>query len=262
MEISKAKLVYYSPTGTGMKIVTAIMHGTGLDYDYIDLTSPDSAMKSYDVAKDDLAIIAAPVYSGRIPKVAVDRIKKITGAGTPAVLVAMYGNRHYDDALLELKDVTSELGFKAVAGAAFIGRHSFDTPETPIATGRPDSSDISKAKDFGAKIMEKIGGLTEVPELEVYGNSPYRDGSGGEPRSPETNAETCILCGMCAKVCPTGCVEVTDVVETDKSNCTACTACVQNCPTGARHWEHPGIMGAAKWLATECSERREPEVFL
>ena len=262
MEISKAKLVYYSPTNTGKKIVTAIMQGTGLDYDYIDLTPPGSESKNYSVAKDELAIIAAPVYSGRIPGVALDRIKKVTGDGSPAVLVAMYGNRHYDDALLELKDVTSELGFKAVAGAAFIGRHSFDTPETPIASDRPDASDISKAKDFGAKIIEKIIGLTEVPALEVYGNSPYKAGGGGDPRSPETNAETCILCGMCARVCPTGCVEVTDVVETDKTKCTACTACVQNCPTGARHWDHPGIMGAAKWLATECSERREPEVFL
>ena len=67
---------------------------------------------------------------------------------------------------------------------------------------------------------------------------------------------------MCAKVCPTGCVEVTDVVETQKEKCTACTACVQNCPTGARHWEHEGILKAAKWLSTEHGARREPEVFL
>lgn len=262
MQISKAKLVYYSPTNTGKKIVTAIMQGTGLEYDYIDLTPPDSASKSYNVAKDALVIIAAPVYSGRIPGIALNRIKKVTGDGTPAVLVAMYGNRHYDDALIELKDVALELGFKAVAGAAFIGRHSFDAPETPIAPGRPDVSDIDKAKDFGAKIMEKISGLTEVPDLEVYGNRPYKEVGGGDPRSPETYAKTCILCGMCARVCPTGCVEVTDVVETDKTKCTACTACVQNCPTGARHWDHPGIQGAAKWLAAECSERREPEIFL
>jgi ferredoxin len=262
MEISKAKLVYYSPTNTGKKIVTAIMKGTSLDYSYIDLTPAGSESKNYSVAKDELVIIAAPVYSGRIPKVALDRIKKVKGDGTPAVLIAMYGNRNYDDALLELKDVTSELGFKAVAGAAFIGRHSFDTPETPIAPGRPDAADIDKAKDFGAKIMEKLGGITEVPELEVSGNRPYRKGGGGDPRSPETTAETCILCGMCAKVCPVGCVEVTDVVETDKTKCTACTACVQSCPTGARHWENPGILGGSKWLATECSERKEPEVFL
>lgn len=262
MDISKIKLVYYSPTGTGKRTVEAISKGMDIDYDVIDLTLPDSALKSYTIARNELAIIAAPVYSGRIPQVAVDRIKKVKSDGSPAVLVAMYGNRAFDDALIELKDITEELGFKAVAGSAFIGRHSFDTEETPIATGRPDGEDVKKAMDFGAKVMEKIKGLEEIPALEVPGDRPYRKGGGGDPRSPETNPDSCILCGMCARVCPTGCVEVTDVVETDKAKCTACTACVQNCPTGARHWAHEGILGAAKWLATEHGARREPEVFL
>lgn len=262
MEITKAKLVYYSPTGTSKRTVTAIMKGTGLDYDYIDLTPPNAGMKSYEVAADELAIIAAPVYSGRIPPVAVERIKKVKGNGTPAVLVAVYGNRAFEDALLELKDIISELGFKAIAGAAFIGQHSFDTKDTPIATGRPDAEDIKKAKNLGVKVMEKLAGVEEITELAVPGAHPYRKGGGGEPRSPETNAETCILCGMCARVCPTGCVEVTETVSTEKEKCTACSACVQNCPTGARHWDHEGIRKAAKWLATEYGERREPEFFL
>ncbi len=262
MNISKIKLVYYSPTGTGKRTVEAIRKSMGIDYDVIDLTLPDSALKSYSVARDELAIIAAPVYSGRIPQVAVDRIRKVKGDGSPVVLVAMYGNRAFDDALVELKDITEELGFKAVAGSAFIGRHSFDTEETPIATGRPDDEDVKKAMDFGAKVMAKIKGLEEIPALEVPGDRPYRKGGGDDPRSPDTDPDSCILCGMCARVCPTGCVEVTDIVETDKAKCTACTACVQNCPTGARHWAHEGVLGAAKWLSTEHGARREPEVFL
>jgi len=244
MNISKIKLVYYSPTGTGKRTVEAIRKGMDLDYDVIDLTPPDAEFKSHSLAKDELAVIAAPVYSGRIPAVAVNRIKKVKGDGTPAVLVAVYGNRAFEDALLELKDITEELGFKAVAGSAFIGQHSFDSEESPIATGRPDGEDISKAMDFGAKVMEKIKGMGEIPDLEVPGNRPYRKGGGGDPRSPETDPDSCILCG------------------TEKERCTACTACVQNCPTGARHWEHDGILKAAKWLSTEHGVRREPEFFL
>ena len=262
MNISKIKLVYYSPTGTGKRTVEAIRKGMDLDYDVIDLTPTDAEFKSHSLAKDELAIIAAPVYSGRIPAVAVNRIKKVKGDGTPAVLVAVYGNRAFEDALIELKDITEELGFMAVARFAFIGQHSFDS-DSPIATGRPDGEDIiSKAMDFGAKVMEKIKDMGEIPDLEVPGNRPYRKGGGGDPRSPETDPDSCILCGMCARVCPTGCVEVTDIIETQKEKCTACTACVQNCPTGARHWEHEGILKAAKWLSTEYCVRREPEVFL
>ncbi|MBT3284426.1 4Fe-4S binding protein [Candidatus Bathyarchaeota archaeon] len=262
MDISKIKLVYYSPTGTGKRTVEAIRKGMGIDYDVIDLTPAGSEMKNHAVAKDELAIIAAPVYSGRIPAVAAERVRTVKGDGSPAVLVAVYGNREFEDALIELKDITEELGFKTVAGSAFIGQHSFDSEETPIATNRPDGEDVKKAMDFGAKVMEKVKGLGEIPDLEVPGDRPYRKSGGGDPRSPETDPDSCILCGMCARMCPTGCVEVSDLVETDKEKCTACTACVQNCPTGARHWKHEGILGAAKWLATNFGARKEPEFFL
>jgi ferredoxin len=263
MNLSKVKLVYYSPTGTGKTTGIEIAKGTGLNYESIDLTPASNESKNYTIANDELGIIVIPVYGGRIAPVALDRIKHVTGNSTPAVLVAMYGNREYEDALLELKNVTEGLGFKAVAGSAFIGRHSFDTEDTPIASGRPDSNDIEKAHDFGAKIIEKINGLSKISDLKVSGNYPYKErGGGGDPRSPETNPETCILCATCEGVCPVGCIEVSDIVETDKTKCTACTACVQVCPTGARHWAHNGILGAAKWLSTNCSKRKEPEFFL
>jgi formate hydrogenlyase subunit 6/NADH:ubiquinone oxidoreductase subunit I/flavodoxin len=262
MEISKVKLVYYSPTNTSKRTGRAIVQGTGLDYDYIDLTLPDADSKNYEIAADELVIISAPVYSGRIPSIAVNRLKKLKGTGTPVVIVSVYGNRAFDDALLELLDITKKLGFKAVAGAAFIGQHSFDTKDTPIATGRPDAEDIKKAMEFGAKVMEKLSGLDEVPDLSVPGNHPYRKGGGGNIRSPETNPETCILCGLCARMCPSDCVEVTDSVSTEKARCTACSACVQNCPTGARHWEHEGILKSAKRLSNEHGERKEPEIFI
>lgn len=38
--------------------------------------------------------------------------------GTPAIAVCVYGNRDYDDALIELKDAIEANGFKTVAAAA------------------------------------------------------------------------------------------------------------------------------------------------
>jgi NAD-dependent dihydropyrimidine dehydrogenase PreA subunit len=261
MNIRKVKLVYFSPTGTGKKTVNEIAAGIGFDTDTIDLTRPDADLNSYKLEKDELAIFAVPVYGGRVPQTALDRLETVRGDNTPAVLVAAYGNRAYEDALLELHNTTKELGFKTIAGAVFIGQHSFDAEETPIATGRPDAEDLKKAHEFGAKVLEKIKGMDEVLEIDVPGNDPYRERGGGDPRSPETDEATCTLCGTCASVCPTGCVEVSDVVKTQKDQCIACTACVQSCPTGARHWEHEGILGAAKWLSTEHGDRKEPEVF-
>jgi NAD-dependent dihydropyrimidine dehydrogenase PreA subunit len=262
MNIKKIKLVYFSPTGTGKKTVNAIAKGIGHDADTIDLTPPNSNQMSYKLEKDELAIIAVPVYSGRVSQTAIDRLNNIKGDATAAVLVAIYGNRAFEDALLELHHTTNELGFKTIAGATFIGQHSYDTEETPIATGRPDSEDLKKANEFGVGIREIIKRTDEVPVPKIPGNYPYRERGSGGPRSPETDEATCTLCGTCASVCPTGSIEVIDLVETKKEDCIACTACVQNCPTGARHWEHEGILGAAKWLSTEHGDRKEPEIFL
>ena len=40
---------------------------------------------------------------------------------TPAVLVVVYGNRAYDDALLELSDIATGAGFVPLAAGAFVG---------------------------------------------------------------------------------------------------------------------------------------------
>ena len=262
MNINKVKLVYFSPTGTGKKTVFEIAKGTGLATATVDLTQSNAGQINIKLEKEDLAIFAVPVYGGRVPQLALDRLNNVKGDFTPAVLVALYGNRAYEDALLELHNTTKALGFKTIACAAFIGQHSFDSEDTPIASGRPDSEDLKKANEFGVKIIEKIKGIGELSEIKVPGNYPYREGGSGSPRSPETDEAKCILCGLCASVCPTGCIEVSDKVETQKDACIACTACVQNCPTGARHWAHAGILGAAKWLSTEHGDRKEPETFI
>lgn len=66
----------------------------------------------------------------------------------------MYGNREYEDALLELNNIVVEAGFQPVAGGAFIDEHSFENDSTPIAKGRPDIKDLQKATEFGRTIRK------------------------------------------------------------------------------------------------------------
>jgi flavodoxin/NAD-dependent dihydropyrimidine dehydrogenase PreA subunit len=267
----KIKLVYFSPTGTSKRAAEAVAKGLGAEFERVDLTSPVAETEKHSFKSDVLAVIAVPVYSGRVPYTAVRRLKNVKGRQGPAVIMVVYGNRAYEDALIELKDIAHEQGFQPIAGAAFIGEHSFDTPETPIAKGRPDEADLDKAEAFGEQIKAKLG-LGEAPELVVPGHRPYRENGDwnkpyeerekAEPLSPETDPETCTLCGRCAQVCPTAAVTVTDSVKTVKTECIACTACVKCCPAGARTWTHERVKNAAFRLHTNCSERREPELFL
>lgn len=77
-----------------------------------------------DFGPDDLVLFGVPVYGGRIPSPAVQTLRRMQGSRTPAVLVAAYGNREYDDALLELADIAAANGFIPFAAAALIAEHS------------------------------------------------------------------------------------------------------------------------------------------
>ncbi len=260
---TKVKLVYYSPTGTSKKILDGIAKGLGVkNVEKIDLTPAEAAEGSHTIPSDNLAVFAVPVYGGRVPIVAAQRLKTVKGEGTPAVLVAVYGNRAIEDALIELKDITAEQGFIAVAGSSFVGEHSFSNDATPIAPGRPDAEDMVQAEGFGKKIKDKLTGMVKPVEVKVPGNKPYKERNPSGPRAPETIAEKCSLCGDCAEVCPTNAVAVTDKVTTAAEKCTACSACIKACPTGARFWTNEGVKKAAAWLNKEYSKRREPEFFL
>lgn len=262
MNVKGVKLVYYSPTGSSRKIAEAVAGGLGRAHGNMDLTSPD--VKPIAIDRDELAVFAVPVYGGRVPVTAAKRLTTVRGEGGPAVILVVYGNRAFEDALVELKDIAVGQGFRPVAAAAFIGEHSFSTGDTPIARGRPDDADLMKAAAFGVQVKRKLGTIKgEIPDLSVPGNRPYKErASPSEGMSPETDPTTCILCGACAKACPTEAITVTDVVITSKDRCTRCTACVKACPTGARAWVHPGVKKTATWLHTSFGDRKEPETFL
>lgn len=83
----------------------------------------------------ELCVIVTPVYGGRVPVLALQRLQRLKGNGAPAILGVVYGNRDYEDALLELRDTAISLGFSPLTAGAFIGEHSYSTPELPIAAG-------------------------------------------------------------------------------------------------------------------------------
>ena len=266
MHVEPITLISFSPTGTTKTVLEGIAQGLQADVaEFVDLTRPEADAREFPPFHDTLAILGAPVYGGRIPAVAAARFSRLRAKGIPAIIVAVYGNREYEDALLELKDIAIAGGFVPVAGAAFIGEHSFDEETTPIATGRPDIQDMRNTEELARMIrgkMERLDTLGDMPPLHVPGNTPYKDGMSWPPMSPVTMGSLCTKCGACAAACPTAAIIVGDTVVTDEYLCILCTACVKNCPAGARTWQHPNVEEAANWLSTNCHERKEPEFYL
>jgi ferredoxin len=265
MNIDSATLVYFSPTRTTRRVLEGIARGTqAAGVEHWDLTLPDAETRESMVLHGGLALFGAPVYGGRIPPLAAQRLRQVKGDRAPAIAVVVYGNRAYEDALLELVDLVRESGFTPVAGAAFVGEHSFSTEAMPTAHGRPDVHDQRQAEAFGRAIRDKLAGLYApdvLPPLRVPGDSPYREWQQTTGISPTTRKTLCTLCGECATVCPTAAIAVWDAVQTDADACIWCCACVKTCPTGARVMEHPRILRSMRWLTENCAERREPETY-
>ena len=175
----------------------------------------------------------------------------------------MYGNRAYGDALLELKDLAMEIGFKPVAAGAFIGEHLILT----MASGRPDTEDLKKAREFGKKVWENlknIKAIGDVSPLQIPGEFPYRECGSAQDvvkRYPFTQETQCIKCETCVNVCPTAAIKVNDTVITDTNVCILCHACIINCPTQARVIDTRMAMKMARFLCKNFSRRKEPETF-
>ena len=264
MKIDTITCIFFSPTGTTRKIVEGIASGiAGEGIVSVDLTLPDNGHGRIGAIEGQLAIIGVPVYGGRVPKLAAERLRSINGNSIPAVVVAVYGNREYEDALLELRDISMELGFKPIAAAAFIGEHSYHSDSRPIAPGRPDAQDSAKARRFGSAVFEKLvkNGWPDSEQVPVPGNSPYMEWIPPKGLSPVTDATACTLCRICETACPAAAIEVGETVQTDHNTCILCSACVKKCPAGARMWDVEWIQNVQQWLSTNFHERKEPEVF-
>jgi ferredoxin len=195
-----------------------------------------------------------PVYAGRVPNVSLERLAALKGSGQKAVAVVVYGNREYDDALLETKNALEANGFHVIAAAAFIAEHSI---VRSVAAGRPDAQDEALCRQFAADVMAKSD---DAPGIRVPGNLPYRE---VKPSAFHPAADDrCVKCGACAERCPAGAIPMDDPSRTVSDDCINCMCCVQVCPAHCRALPAPFLAGAAKMLSEKAAGYKAPAVFL
>lgn len=246
-------LMYFSPTG-GTRHVAEVFKeclGEHCKGDPWDLTS---FFWGGELSADDIAVFFFPVYGGRIPAPLYGRVAQITGNHTKAVLIAVYGNRAVDDALLEMDDLVSQHGFYVVAAGEVIAPHSL-CPE--VGAGRPDESDKALISDFVEKLLSAEG---DRP-IRVPGNRPYREYSGVNLHP--TSGRACSLCMVCKEECPAGAIPAGDPGSVDKKKCISCMRCVHVCTAQVRDLPLLTKMSLKKTVAKLCGqERKEPKFYL
>lgn len=252
----KITTVYFSATYTTHRIVSHLAKRMSEEVTECDITTHTPTAETV-IPKDELLIVGIPVYAGRVPEMAVERIRRFKGQGTPAVAVAVYGNRDYDDALLELSDLLSENGFQVISAGAFIAQHCI-FPK--VGTHRPDADDYQQINVFADetnKIFNK--NREKLLPIHVPGNRPYKI-PGSIPIYPSGNS-SCKECGKCIELCPTGAIPKNNPKEVDETKCIKCGRCIVVCPTKSRQFRGVKYTLASMKFNTAYKERREPEMF-
>ena len=222
-------VVYFSPTGGTRRAALLLAQGLASQIEEIDLSLPQTASRHF--GPQDMLLFAGPVFGGRMPALFVQRLQQLQGANSPAVTVAVYGNRAYEDALLELNDCVQAQGFCPLASAALLAEHSMCRQ---VAAGRPNAQDAQEIAAFAGQILAKLAAANgqALPALTVPGHRPYRDWQ-PMPVVPQVSAD-CLSCGDCARLCPTQAIAQDDPQRTDAQRCILCMRCVSICPQQAR----------------------------
>jgi ferredoxin len=268
---------FFSPTGTTRTIILKFSahlkevissHDDIVSTKMIDFTPLSERVSTDEITmgRDELFILGIPVYAGRVPNVLLPYLNRFKGDQTKTIIVAVYGNRHFDDALMELSQILNANGFDIIAGCAFIGEHAFSKD---LAVGRPDADDLQDSNRFARLIADKLDSEL-ITSPEIPGNWPLRpyykpvDGEGvvfDFKRIVPTTMSTCIDCGYCANICPVQSISFVDN-RTISGICIKCCACVKQCPVNAKQFDDPNFIKHKKELESDFVSRKSPECYL
>lgn len=225
---AKISTAYFSPTGSTKKAALMLTRALAADTDFTetDLSVPSLGRQTFTAA--DVLVVAVPVFGGRVPAFALQQLTALQGQGAKAIALVAYGNRAYEDALLELSDCLGRQGFSVIAAAAVLAEHSM---LRSVAAGRPNAEDQVQLSAFAAKVITKLQ-TDPQPLTNIPGNRPYKDWQ-PMPVVPQVS-DVCSSCGRCAVTCPTQAIPVSQPQTTDTQKCILCLRCTVVCPQQAR----------------------------
>ena len=274
MKLEKIWAVYFSGTGTTRRTVERIAGGIAsrlnLPAESVDFSRPAVRQETLGFGEKDLVVFGTPVYAGRVPNVLLPFLReRIVGGGALAVPVVLFGNRNYDDALIELRNILAADGMHPIAAGAFVGEHSFSRV---LGADRPNAEDEALMDEFAARVAALAAGLDAAPvkSVAMRGQEPLRPyytprDRAGNPINilkvkPKTDLSRCGGCGLCADLCPMGSIDPADVSAV-RGICIKCCACVKGCPTGAKFFDDAGYLYHQHELEAQYARPAENEVF-
>lgn len=246
--------VSFSPTGSSQKVsgwISDVFPAERISVDLCSAKAPDMVM-----GKEDICVFSMPCYGGRIPKTAAERLAHIRGRETAAILCLTFGNRAYEDALLELAELVTKHGFSVISACAVVTEHNI----LPVfGKGRPSPEDQQEITAFALASAAKIK-QNDRQAPSIPGQHPYKNW-GGIHLEIYFDDSNCAACGACADACPVAAISRDDW-QTDQEKCIACMRCIKRCPTQSRSLDAAILKKMIEHMRPVCESRKRNEFFL
>lgn len=252
--MEKLYSITFSPTGTSQFVAEKIAEAFNSIPEHIDICN--EIHEEIHIEQQSVCIFSVPCYGGRVPQVAINRLSHIHARGATAIICVTYGNRAFEDALLELADCVESTGFNVIAGCAIIGEHNI---MHIYGTGRPNPSDQKEIEQFSNKVIEKINaGLKNRPAFP--GNRPYKEYHVAQTEIL-VDKGACINCGQCALMCPTQAISK-DGLQFDRNACINCMRCIELCPKKCRSISDEFVSALIQKVGKACESPKENQFYL
>ncbi len=274
MKIEKVIGVFFSPVGktkeTVLGIAKEISAYLGKPMEPFNFTPPQNRQGIKEYKKTDFVVFGTPVYAGRIPNKLLSYVQNgFTGHGALALPVVTFGNRSFDNGLIELRNELENNGFHTIAGAAVSTSHAFSDKISP---NRPDEQDWESLRSFARLAAKKALDLEEIPQpVQVPGENILTHyytplGTDGKPVSflkakPQTKLDVCTHCGVCVAACPMGSISKEDPASVP-GICIKCQACIQKCPSKAKYFDDEAFLSHVAMLEQNYTNRHENGLFI
>ncbi len=247
--------IYFSATDTTRRCVAGVATGLGQELSKEINLADDLEAVLPAFSENDVVIVAFPVYGGRLPMQVSDALQRISGNNARVIAMVVYGNRDYDDALLELTDILRDASFRIVGQGAFIGQHSISPA---VGALRPDDKDLLQLREFGEECRKVIDAEAKSYKLDApKGNRPYKK-IAGVPVHPKADEADCKRCGICADKCPVGAIPADRPFTTDNEICISCGRCIYVCSNKARRYSGITYNTIGTLFKATFSKRKSP----